>query len=134
MTGTSRMLAIVSRKPALVCSVRAVPTCVRGLYSLTSAENCAESATTLKPQTTASTSKTKEGAPNVSGESAAQIALTIIAAPATRAFPHSSAQRPANTQPIDPDAIAMNAKSEPALGDAPASDAAANAAIQVHIA
>ena len=105
MTGTSRMLAIVSRKPALVCSVRAVPTCVRGLYSLTSAENCAESATTLKPQTTASTSKTKGGAPNVSGESAAQIALTIIAAPATRAFPHSSAQRPANTQPIDPEAI-----------------------------
>ena len=57
------MLTIVSRNPALVCRVSAVPTCVRGVCSVTSAENCAESATTVKPQTTASTSSTQSGAP-----------------------------------------------------------------------
>ena len=61
-SGSSRMLTIVSRKPAQVCSVSAVPTCVRGLYSATSAENCAESATTENPQTTANSSRIASGA------------------------------------------------------------------------
>ena len=57
-------LTIVSRKPAQVCSVSAVPTCVAsGCTRVTSAENCAESATTAKPQTTASTKKPRGGAP-----------------------------------------------------------------------
>ena len=43
------MLTIVSRNPALVCSVNAVPTCVRAVWSVTRAENCAESATIGEP-------------------------------------------------------------------------------------
>src|SRR5262249_47561113 len=54
-SGTIRMLAIVRRNPALTCSVSAVPTWVRGLFSAISAENCAESATALNPHTAPNT-------------------------------------------------------------------------------
>ena len=63
--GSSRMLTIVSRNPRQICSVSAVPTCVLGLNSETSAENCAESATIEKPQHTASSNKSGNGPPNV---------------------------------------------------------------------
>ncbi len=128
------MLTIVNRNPALVCSVSAVPTWVRGVCSLTSAENCAESATTVKPQTTARSSSAPIGAPKKSGDPSAQAALASIAAPATRALPQRSAQSPATTQPIDPLAIATKATADPAVPAAAPSDAAAKAAIHVHIA
>ena len=104
---------IVNRKPAQVCSVSAVPTCVRALCSVTSAENCAESATTVKPQTTASTQQHRErraveqpggGRTGAAGEQRE---------PAIRALPQRSAQSPATTQPTAPLAIATNATSDP---------------------
>ena len=49
IAGTIWMVAIVSRKPSEVCSVSAVPTACGGATSVTSALNCAESATTKKP-------------------------------------------------------------------------------------
>src|SRR4051794_13068159 len=137
------MLTIVSRNPALVCSVSAVPTCVRGVCSVTSAENCAESATAVKPQTIARANRSGSGAPNRSGDARQHAALATIAAPATRALPHSSAHCPATTHPTAPLAIVTNARSDPialAAGrarDAAApvlSDVAAKAAIHVHIA
>jgi len=42
ISGTIQMLTMVSRKPPEVCTVSAVPTWARGLYSETSAENWAE--------------------------------------------------------------------------------------------
>ena len=135
--GNSRMLTIVSRKPTEVCSVRAVPTWVRTLYSVTSAENCAESATTENPQTDANRKSRSVGAPKKNPAAAEQAALVRSASRAIRAFPSASAQRPAATQPTAPLAIAANAISEPVRLSVPcrASRAApANAEIQVHIA
>ena len=43
------IVAMVSRKPSEVCSVSAVPTACGGTLSVTSTENCAESAMTKKP-------------------------------------------------------------------------------------
>src|SRR2546430_9134823 len=97
----------------------------------------------VKPQTITRMSNAENGAPNASGDNAAHVALASIAAAATRALPHWSAQRPASTHPTDPLAMAMKATSEPvpvvarALSDVEApvlSDVEANAAIQVHIA
>ena len=92
-----------------------MPTCVRGLCSATSAENCAESATTLNPQTTANAISPASEARKASGESSAHDALTTMAAPATRGLPHASAHSPATTHPIAPLAIMTNATSDPTL-------------------
>src|SRR5205823_3546096 len=120
--GTSRMLTIVNRNPALVCSVSAVPTWVRGVYSVTRAENCAESATTVKPQMTAKMRRTASGAPKKSGDARAHAALASIAAPAIRALPQRSARNPAATHPIEPLAIVTNATADPAVPVAAPSD------------
>src|SRR5262245_22763897 len=131
------MLIIVSRKPAQTCRVSAVPTCVRGLNSLTSAENCAESATIENPQTIASRNSHHGEAPKTADERAAHVPLTSIAAPATCALPHASAQNPAIAQPTAPIPMATNATSEPTrvvAMPATVSEAVANAAIHVHIA
>ena len=53
--GKRSIVTMVSRKPSEVCSVSAVPVASTGARSLTSAENCAESATTAKPHTITST-------------------------------------------------------------------------------
>ena len=93
----------------------------RGEYSLTSAENCAESATTAKPQTITSTKNQIGGPPKTTAVSAAQPALVHIAQIATRARPSRSASQPASAQPAVPLPIARNAASDPAaagVGDA----------------
>src|SRR5262245_30626667 len=96
------MLIIVSRKPTQICSVNAVPTSVLGLYSETSAENCAESATIENPHTTPNSSSTGSGAPKTRPAASAQDPLVSIAPPAIRAFPQASPQSPAITHPMDP--------------------------------
>jgi hypothetical protein len=131
------MLIIVSRNPAQTCSVSAVPTCVRGLNSLTSAENCAESATTENPHTIASANSHQGAAPKTKPDTAAHTPLTSMAAPATRALPHVSAQNPAIAHPAAPVPMATNATSEPVCAvtiPAALNEAAANAAIHVHMA
>ena len=65
--GSSSIVTMVSRKPRQVCRVSAVPTYSTGEYSLTSAENCAESATTAKPQTITSAKNHTGAAPKTDG-------------------------------------------------------------------
>ena len=48
--GTAWIVTMVSRNPSEVCNIKAVPTESWGATSVTSALNCAESATTKKPQ------------------------------------------------------------------------------------
>ncbi len=69
----------VSRNPTDVCSVSAVPTACGGATSVTSAENCAESATIAKPQTSASSTRRDVGRnvsePMTSGQAATEDCL-----------------------------------------------------------
>src|SRR5437762_2606308 len=114
----------------------------RGLYCATSADSCAESATTATPQTMANVSSSGAGAWKRNPAIAQQVPLTIIAHAAIRAFPMRSANHPAAADPSAPLAIVAKATADPAgeLGGAaeraakPPRLAAANAAIQVHTA
>src|SRR5688572_25825384 len=78
--GRSQMESVVSAKPTQVCVVRAVPTYAGGDSSVTAVENCAESATTLTPHTSATASVASGAPPYVKPIVAAQSPLTAIAA------------------------------------------------------
>src|SRR2546428_13918366 len=68
----SQIETIVSAKPTLVWVVSAVPTYAGGESSVTAVENCAESAMTVKPQTTPTRSVSQGGPPKVRPISSAQ--------------------------------------------------------------
>ena len=60
-SGSPQIVTSVSPKPRLVCSVSAVPMYAGSASSVTAAENCAESATTLAPQTRPKAISTQAG-------------------------------------------------------------------------
>jgi len=113
----------------------------RGLCSATSAESCAESATTAIPQTTASATNAAGELANAKPASAAHVPLASMAHDAMRALPTRSAKSPATADPAAPLAMVRNASADPAGelgGRSPRGVtcrlAAANAAIHVHTA
>ena len=81
--------------------------------SVTHAENCAESATTLAPQMAATASSSAGCAPNRKPTARQHAPLNIIAAEVTAVRPTRSARRPAATQPNAP--ASANAKDACAL-------------------
>src|ERR1043165_111069 len=76
--------------------------------SVTQAENCAESATTLAPQMAATISNAIGLAPNNNPITRQQLPLIIIAAEVTIVLPTRSAIAPATTQPIAPHPMTRN--------------------------
>jgi hypothetical protein len=95
--GTSQVAGRVSKKPRLVWSDSAVPTYGDGASSVTDAENWAESATMVKPQTRA-TRTSHPGLSKVSPMTAAHVPLVSIASIVTAVRPTRSAMKPARTQ------------------------------------
>ncbi len=85
------MVPMVSPKPSDVCRVSAVPTACGGATSVTRALNCAESATTVKPHTSAMAMSSASGAPANHPMVSAHRPLTAMAAAATRSRPRRSA-------------------------------------------
>src|SRR5258708_6745862 len=134
------MVAQVSRNPRLVCSVRAVPTYSCGASSLTAAENCAESATTVMPHRSSSGISAASGAANSRPTASAQLPDTAIATLVTIERPQRSPYVPPSQQPNAPMPTTANVTSAAtavtsvSLPRRACSLAATNAAIQVHIA
>src|SRR5262245_552030 len=104
--------------------------------SVTQAENWAESATTLAPQTAATIRRAEGGAPNKNPTTRQQLPLTIIAAEVTIVRPARSAIKPAITQPAAPQPITRNDATSASAGLLPrwAKLARIMNGIQVHIA
>jgi hypothetical protein len=108
-----------------------------GASSLTAVENWAESAITLMPHTTSTTTSTTVGAPNSSPATTALEPETAMAAMVSVVRPSRSASAPAATQPMAPAATTRNATPlAPAAGTSPemARLAAMKAGTQVHMA
>src|SRR5215216_6335088 len=133
------MEIIVNRKPSDVCTVSAVPTACGGTDSVTSTLNCAESATTKKPQASAMGTSSQRLWPKVNPMSTAQAPLAAIATVTSHSRPRLSPTRPPHTQPAPPIAIAANVTAEATMSrekplGAPdtATLAATKAGIQVH--
>src|SRR3989442_16022568 len=76
--------------------------------SVTQAENCAESATTLAPQIAATTKSRIGFAPNSRPVTRQQLPLTAIAHDVTMVRPTRSAINPAITHPAPPQPITRN--------------------------
>src|SRR5262245_31362009 len=76
--------------------------------SVTHEENCAESATTLAPQITASNNSAHTLPPNKKPTSKQQLPLIAIATDVTTVRPTRSAISPATTHPIAPAPITAN--------------------------
>ena len=85
ISGTHWIVIVVSRKPNEVWSVSAVPTACGGAESATMALNCAESATTKKPQTQAIAVTTQTGAPKARPMPSEHAALAAMDRLTTRA-------------------------------------------------
>src|SRR5688572_668732 len=137
-TGTSWIVNIVSRNPREVCSVRAVPTACGGALSLTMALNCAESATTKKPQHHTSGTSSHGLAPNrkpITTQQAPEIAIATVT---TLAYPQRSAIHPPQSEPTLPIASALKDRSwtreDGAEGSLIARLAARNVGSHAHIA
>src|SRR5205809_198061 len=130
------MVKQVSRNPRLVCRVSAVPTSSRGASSLTAAENCAESATTVTPQTSSSGIITARGRANTKPTASAQAPDSVIAALVISVRPQRSAYLPPSQHPNAPLPTTANVTSAGAAPCAPraCSLAATNATSHVHIA
>src|SRR5882762_5546 len=134
------IVAQVSRNPRLVWSVSAVPTYSRGASSLTAAENCAESATALIPQTSSNGMSATSVAPKSRPTTLAHVPDTTIAVLVTSVRPQRSAYFPPSQHPIAPLPTTANVTSaaSPVTSASAArracSLAAMNTAIQVHIA
>src|SRR5437667_10422240 len=76
--------------------------------SVTQAENCAESATTLAPQIAATIRRAIGWAPKNNPIIKQQLPLIVIATEVTIVLPRRSAMRPAMTQPMPPQPIITN--------------------------
>src|ERR1044072_2084976 len=104
--------------------------------SVTHAENCAESATTLAPHTAATVKSSAGCAPNRKPTTTQHAPLTTIAAEVTTVRPTLSASRPATTHPTAPAPMTTNEAAS--ASDAPCPRAERLARIitgaQVHIA
>src|ERR1043166_1569198 len=116
--------------------VSAVPTACGGTDSVTSALNCAESATTKNPQTRAITSNGASECPNTRGVRTAHEPLAIMATVTSHSRPCRSADNPPQTLPMPPIAIARKATTETVPDETVAMDlaprlAAVNAGIHV---
>jgi hypothetical protein len=125
--------------PSAVCSVSIVPTRERSASSAIAAENCAESATMLTPQTMQTATSAAGLPPNSKPIEAAQLPLMAIATIVSVVRPSRSARTPAPTHPIAPDAIVANAASFAAIpadsgGIVVAKLACRNTPIHAHIA
>src|SRR5687767_2759900 len=114
--GTSWMVIVVRRKPNEVCTVSAVPTAWGGTLSVTSTENCALSATTKKPQRSATGARSQRERPKVSPTRRAQAPLAAMARVTSRSRPTRSATSPPQTHPTPPTAITEKASSD-MIGD-----------------
>src|ERR1051326_601625 len=84
--------------------------------SVTHAENCAESATTLAPQIAAMLNSSIGCAPNVSPITRQQTPLIAIATEVTTVRPIRSATKPATTQPSAPQPITRNDETSASAG------------------
>src|SRR5216110_1276249 len=104
--------------------------------SVTQAENCAESATTLAPQMAATISNAIGLAPNRNPITKQQLPLIAIAADVTIVRPTRSAIAPATTQPIAPQPITRNDPISASAGSLLRTERLARSmkGIQVHIA
>src|SRR5262245_10288142 len=94
-SGISQIETSVIANPTHVCVVSAVPTYAGGESSVTAVENCAESATTLMPHTSATASVSDGDPPNVRPITAAHAPLTAMAAIVSVVRPQRSAPAPA---------------------------------------
>src|SRR5947207_9095798 len=133
------MVTSVSVNPSAVWSVSIVPTRDGSASSAIDAENCAESATMLTPQTMHTATSTHAGPPNKRPIDAAQLPLTAIAMIVSVVRPRRSARKPAPTHPAAPEAIVANAASlalvgAMAAGSVDAKLAFKNTPIHAHIA
>src|SRR2546426_5918329 len=99
-------------------------------------ENCAESATTLAPQTAAINSRNNGFAPNTRPITRQQLPLIAIAQEVTTVRPTRSAINPATTQPIAPQPITRNDATSASAGLSPCKARLARiiTGTQVHIA
>ena len=137
--GTRWIDTIVSRKPTQVCTVTMVPTCSASDSSTTLAENCAESATTVIPQTAQKTTSSHGGLPNRKPASTAQLPLRSMAPMVSVVRPQRSAKMPPARQPIAPTPMVAKAASLAQNGAAIAGEetmqaCSTKAAIHAHIA
>src|SRR5687768_4449174 len=137
--GTSCMVSVVSRNPSDVWIMSAVPTACDGTLSVTRTLNCAESATTKKPQASATGASSHQLRPNVSPIKREHAPLAASARMTNRSRPMRSATRPPQTHPMPPTAIVAKESKETKEGaddpaDEPANEralAARNAGIHV---
>src|ERR1043165_4698996 len=106
--GISSIETVVSKNPTHIWSVNAVPMYFGSPSSVTHDENCAEAATTLAPQITATSNSGHTLPPNKNPTSKQQLPLIAIATDVTTVRPTRSAIKPATTQPIAPDPITRN--------------------------
>src|SRR6185436_11627266 len=109
---------VVNRNPTQVCMVNAVPTYCGSPSSVTQAENCAESATTVAPQIAATNNSGNGFPPKRKPISRQQLPLIAIAHDVTTVRPTRSATSPAATQPTAPQPITRNEATSAAKGEA----------------
>src|SRR5689334_17766662 len=104
--------------------------------SVTHDENCAESATTLAPQITATNNNGHTLPPNKNPTSKQQLPLIAIATDVTTVRPTRSAISPATTQPIAPAPITRNDPASAKICFPPWAETLARimTGIQIHIA
>src|SRR4029079_7243159 len=108
---------VVNKNPMQVCIVKAVPRYWGSPSSVMHAENCAESATTVAPQTAATLNSKDEWPPNKKPISKQQLPLIAIAQDVTTVRPMRSAISPATTQPSAPQPITRNDEHSAITGD-----------------
>ena len=102
---------IVNKKPRLVCTVTMVPTSQGSLSSITLAENCAESATTVMPQMENNSTTSHGAPPKANPTSRAQVPLMPIAPMVRVVRPTRSAKNPPARQPAAPSPIVVKVTS-----------------------
>src|SRR5688500_16954389 len=104
--------------------------------SVTHEENCAESATTLAPHTTASSNNNTGFPPNKNPTSKQQLPLIAMAHDVTIVRPTRSAINPATTHPIAPAPITRNDPTSEKMGFPPCAVTLARiiTGTQIHIA
>src|SRR5215213_8442468 len=107
---------VVSKNPTHICNVNAVPMYCGSPSSVTHEENCAESATTLAPQTPASNNNGSALPPYKNPTSKQQLPLIAMAHDVTTVRTTRSAIRPATTQPIAPAPITRNEPTSASAG------------------
>src|ERR1700754_704577 len=100
--GISSIEIVVNKNPTHICNVNAVPMYFGSPSSVTHEENCAESATTLAPQITASNNNGSALPPYKKPTSKQQLPLIAMDHDVTTARPTRPEINPATTHPIAP--------------------------------